>query len=87
MAWSGMAKKSTYSPDAQRDYRKREIGQGREEFLMKLDGTDAIRLRGLMARFGIKTRQGVVRFALENLATGDNNPPRPPKPKKARKAK
>lgn len=78
MACSGMAKKSTYAPEAQREYRKRELAQGREEFLMKLDGADAERLRATMARFGIKTRQGAVRFALEKLEAGANQP-LPPK--------
>lgn len=68
-----MAKrKSTYDPDAQKVYRKKAIAEGREEFLVKLDGPDADALRAAMKRFKLKTRQQAVRFALKKLDEGRN---------------
>lgn len=60
-----MAKrKSTYSKDAQDAYRAAKLKEGREEFLLKLDGADADNLRAVMARFDLETRQQAVKYAL-----------------------
>ena len=63
-----MAKrKSTYNKPAQDAYRAAKLKEGREEFLLKLDGADADRLRSIMRRLKLNTRQAAVRFALKNI--------------------
>ena len=72
-----MAKrKTTYNKDAQDTYRASKLAEGREEFLLKLDGADADNLRSIMSRFDLDTRQKAVRYALAKANEGANAPKR-----------